>query len=83
MKYLFLTLLLSACAQTSITSKNLTMKTQADIKKMVVNADGSWSVEEMNHSVPTVAGGNAISKGANAFGTAATGFATATFFHIK
>lgn len=70
MKLLFLALLLTGCAHTTITSKNLSMTTQADIQGMDVKADGSWHIDVMNHSTPTKAGGTAIAGGAAAFGTA-------------
>jgi len=70
MKFLLLAFLLSACSISTITSKNLNLRTQADIKNMWVKSDGSWGFEQMDHSTPTRAGGTAIAGGAAAFGSA-------------
>lgn len=73
---LLLCLLLMGCSYTKIDSPKFKMRTQANMKVVDVKADGSFRIEDMNHSTPTLAGGKAISNGATAFGTAATGLAT-------
>lgn len=74
---LLLCLLLAGCAATRIDSPKFKMRTQANMKVVDVKPDGSFRIEDLNHSTPTLAGGKAISNGAAAFGTAAAGLATA------
>jgi hypothetical protein len=73
-------LFLAGCSHTEITSKWVTLKTQANIKNFTASASG-FHFDDLNHSVPTLAGGKAISNGATAFGTAATGLATGLLAH--
>ncbi len=77
MRSLLAALMFTGCASTTITSKNFTIRTQANIAVVDVKADGSFRIEGLNHSAATLAGGRAIGGGATAFGSALTGLATA------
>jgi hypothetical protein len=72
---------LTGCAQTSIQAKNFTMKTQANMAVCDVKSDGSFRIEGLNHSTPTLAGGKAFSNGTATFGSAATGLAAGLLSH--
>lgn len=71
----------AGCSATSLSSKDFTMRTQGNIKGFDRKPDGSIHIDELNHSTPTLAGGKAISSGATAFGSAATGLAAGLFTH--
>ncbi len=80
MKLLILLSLLTGCASTQIITKDFTLRTQANVKGLVVNP-GGFSIASLDHSGPTLAGGKAISSGTAAFGTALTGLGTALLVH--
>jgi len=73
-------LLFSGCAQTSITTKYFTMRTQSNLKNFTAT-ETTFHFDEMNHSTPTLAGGRAFSNGTATFGSAATGLAAGLLSH--
>lgn len=70
MKILLTLLLCGGCAQTTITSRLMTLKTQGNIEGVNVQANGAWSITKIDNAAGTIAGGRAVGYGATAFGSA-------------
>lgn len=77
---LLLCLLLTGCAQTSVTTKYFTMRTQANMRNFTAT-ETTFHVDEINHSTPTLAGGKAIGGASTAIGSAAAGLGTVLLAH--